>query len=388
MLYLLIFTILEANGASVPQPVVLPPPLSHVRLITANQRNPLIFSSSNSLHTSANLETLHRRIPPSRSVKSRLELDATDYPTIVRHVERSHRRPPQQRLVEYYPIQKEIYVNDEQTSNVNGLPANLKNPKFEFGFVPLTSVRVPNLISNVNSTIRNITLVHSKRTINPPKPKPYAVTSLVSVPSSSSYITSNQAEIIPTSSDFNKTFEIDCDKKEELGWCELEENYPSVDIQHVINRCSNLLNKLYVEVPDNQEEAAPETIDYQLDLINRRSKERKNYNPWSWSSYSGENGRLCEVEQKYIKPSFSKDIKGKWNLIVQTETYIQKVQLETCKNEGEACNKLGSCGLKSKCVQKYSYQLLISIDPQKFSDCPFMSLYRFPNLCLCHADES
>ncbi|XP_067121916.1 uncharacterized protein [Centruroides vittatus] len=395
MFYLIILLIIEAKGISVPQPVVLPPPLSHVRLITANQRNPVIYTSSNSLHgsiVSPNLETAHRRIP-ARNINSHLDLDVTEYPIVSRHIDRNHRRPNQQRPVEYYPVQKDIYVNDEQLPNLNGLPANLKNPKFEFGFVPLTSIRVSNFVSAINSTLRNDTLVHSKRIINPPKPyvapsQPYVAPSEPYVAPSQPYITSNQADIVTTLSDFNKTFELDCNGKEDLGWCELGENYPRVDIEHVISRCSNLLTKLYVEVPETNDDKTPETIDYQLDLINKRTKERKNYNPWSWSSYSGENGKLCEVDRKYIKPSLSKNVKGKWYLIVQTENYIQKVHLETCRNAGESCKKLGNCGLKSKCVQKYSYQLLISIDPQKFSDCPFMGLYRFPSLCVCHANET
>ncbi|GFW60011.1 spaetzle domain-containing protein [Trichonephila clavipes] len=143
---------------------------------------------------------------------------------------------------------------------------------------------------------------------------------------------------------------------------------------------------MHVEVPHSFEKLS-DTSDFKAELnsTQREARERGSHDAWSWASYFHE-GSLCDAETGFLRPETAKDSSGKWNIIVQTETIRQRVPIEMCRKTNTSCKKMLNCGLKSQCLQKYNYHLLMSLNPSQKHDCPFMKLYRFPSACVCHVE--
>ncbi|XP_076330024.1 protein spaetzle-like [Tachypleus tridentatus] len=106
-----------------------------------------------------------------------------------------------------------------------------------------------------------------------------------------------------------------------------------------------------------------------------------------WNSFPSRMVALCDSKQKLVYPSYAKDSTGKWNLIVQTDEFPQRIPVELCRSQDEPCGNIAACGLSSRCVQKYAYQLLLSIDHEKPEKCPTMKLYKFHSACVCFAQR-
>merc|ERR1711911_346673 len=106
--------------------------------------------------------------------------------------------------------------------------------------------------------------------------------------------------------------------------------------------------------------------------------------PWSWATYKKESA--CGSELRFIQPGLAQDRFGQWRIIVQTPEFPQRVVIDVCRNVDDVCKVFTDCGRKSRCVQRYSYHPLISIDQQRPNDCPSMSVYRFPTSCVCHVE--
>ena len=108
-------------------------------------------------------------------------------------------------------------------------------------------------------------------------------------------------------------------------------------------------------------------------------------------------------------------ITGDWQIIVQTETINQKVAVDMCHAPDLPCPGMADCGKKSRCVQRYSYQvisehckaiiltkplsvkMLLSLptstpsredssQPSGAVQCPSIRAFRFPSGCVCHAE--
>ncbi|GFQ70587.1 spaetzle domain-containing protein [Trichonephila clavata] len=183
-----------------------------------------------------------------------------------------------------------------------------------------------------------------------------------------------------------KTLDINCEGSRDLGWCELGDKYPRKYVDQVVAACQDVIQRMHVEVPHSFEKLS-DTSDFKAELnsTQREARERGSHDAWSWASYFHE-GSLCDAETGFLRPETAKDSAGKWNIIVQTETIRQRVPIEMCRKTNTSCKKMLNCGLKSQCLQKYNYHLLMSLNPSQKHDCPFMKLYRFPSACVCHVD--
>ncbi|XP_035228406.1 uncharacterized protein LOC118200553 [Stegodyphus dumicola] len=184
-----------------------------------------------------------------------------------------------------------------------------------------------------------------------------------------------------------KILEINCDGSRDLGWCELGEKYPRKYVDQVVSSCQDVIQRMHVEVPHSFEKLS-DTSDFKAELDNstqRSARERGSHDAWSWAAYLHQ-GSLCEAETGFLRPETAKDTTGKWNIIVQTEALKQRVPIEMCRKVNTSCKKMLNCGLKSQCLQKYNYHLLLSLNPTQKHDCPFMKLYRFPSACVCHVE--
>ncbi|GFY62642.1 spaetzle domain-containing protein [Trichonephila inaurata madagascariensis] len=183
-----------------------------------------------------------------------------------------------------------------------------------------------------------------------------------------------------------KTLDINCEGSRDLGWCELGDKYPRKYVDQVVASCQEVIQRMHVEVPHSFEKLS-DTSDFKAELnsTQREARERGSHDAWSWASYFHE-GSLCDAETGFLRPETAKDSSGKWNIIVQTETIRQRVPIEMCRKTNTSCKKMLNCGLKSQCLQKYNYHLLMSLNPSQKHDCPFMKLYRFPSACVCHVE--
>lgn len=185
-----------------------------------------------------------------------------------------------------------------------------------------------------------------------------------------------------------KTLDINCDGSRDLGWCELGDKYPKKYVNQVVAACQEVIERMYVEVPHSFEKLS-DTSNFKAELdnssISREARERGSHDAWSWASYFHQ-GSLCDSETGFLRPETAKDTSGKWNIIVQTDSLKQRVPIEMCRKTNSSCKKMVNCGLKSQCLQKYNYHLLLSVNPVQKHDCPFMKLYRFPSACVCHVE--
>ena len=48
---------------------------------------------------------------------------------------------------------------------------------------------------------------------------------------------------------------------------------------------------------------------------------------------------------------------GSWQVIVQTDKIVQRVGVDMCHDPELPCPGLADCGKKSRCVQRYNYQV-------------------------------
>ncbi|XP_055940416.1 uncharacterized protein LOC129970207 [Argiope bruennichi] len=172
--------------------------------------------------------------------------------------------------------------------------------------------------------------------------------------------------------------ELKCGGTNDLGWCDLGINYPSAEVSQIMEVCEELVNHMFVEIPESSG-PMEDIASYSL------SRNITNHSYWTWKAHSTNYKKpLCEVNREVIRPSFAQDLKGKWHVVIQTDTFPQRIALEVCKKPGEPCSSSDICSKsKSQCIQKYSYHQLISFDPESAETCPYVRLYKFPTTCVC-----
>ncbi|KAI1291930.1 hypothetical protein HDE_07329 [Halotydeus destructor] len=179
----------------------------------------------------------------------------------------------------------------------------------------------------------------------------------------------------------------DC-KNKDLGWCDYGDNYPTHLVMAVIKECRDIIDRMYVEVPQNLADFDDFVPFAPSSNATSLGRERANQATWSWAGYRSKTSALCDADKKFVRPSVAQDITGRWFVIVQSSLYHQQVPTDMCRNPGGICNNIGECGTHARCVQKFHTQLLISIDLDKENDCPSMRLYRFPSGCVCDNSQS
>ncbi|KAG8194000.1 hypothetical protein JTE90_003601 [Oedothorax gibbosus] len=175
--------------------------------------------------------------------------------------------------------------------------------------------------------------------------------------------------------------ELHCGGTHDLGWCDLGESYPRAEVSQIMEVCEDLVSRMYVEVPEDPDDME-DIASYSLSRnISGGGKPQ-----WpQWRSAAPDMKRsLCDVKRNVIRPSFAQDVKGKWHVIIQTDAFLQRIALEVCKKPGGGCSRRDLCSSsQSQCVQRYSYQQLISFDPESAETCPYVRLYKFPTSCVC-----
>eukprot|EP00090_Calanus_glacialis_P041374 TRINITY_DN7295_c0_g1_i3.p1 TRINITY_DN7295_c0_g1~~TRINITY_DN7295_c0_g1_i3.p1 ORF type:complete len:671 (-),score=125.25 TRINITY_DN7295_c0_g1_i3:79-2091(-) len=174
---------------------------------------------------------------------------------------------------------------------------------------------------------------------------------------------------------------VDCGAGSEIGFCSMTSSYPKERVHALMYDCGEILEAFQAVVTDDLDELgdnSPSVISSEKDLTR----------PWSWKVYAYKKRQICHSELYFLQPAFARDTKGSWHIILQTDTINQRVAIDMCHHPNKACPGVSDCGKKSRCVQRYNYQLLLSL-PSSLSStslCPSIRAFKFPSGCVCHAE--
>jgi len=174
---------------------------------------------------------------------------------------------------------------------------------------------------------------------------------------------------------------VDCGAGSEIGFCSMTSSYPKERVHALMYNCGEILEAFQAVVTDDLDELgdnSPSVISSEKDLTR----------PWSWKVYAYKKKQICHSELYFLQPAFARDTKGEWHIILQTEKINQRVAIDMCHHPNKACPGVSDCGKKSRCVQRYNYQLLLSLPSSSSSTslCPSIRAFKFPSGCVCHAE--
>jgi len=174
---------------------------------------------------------------------------------------------------------------------------------------------------------------------------------------------------------------VDCGAGSEIGFCSMTSSYPKERVHALMYNCGEILEAFQAVVTDDLDELgdnSPSVISSEKDLTR----------PWSWKVYAYKKKQICNSELYFLQPAFARDTKGEWHIILQTEKINQRVAIDMCHHPNKACPGVSDCGKKSRCVQRYNYQLLLSLPSSSSSTslCPSIRAFKFPSGCVCHAE--
>ena len=60
--------------------------------------------------------------------------------------------------------------------------------------------------------------------------------------------------------------------------------------------------------------------------------------------------------------------------------------MDVCSNPGAECGGVAQCGLRSLCVQRFTFHYLLSLTPGHQQHCPTIRAFKLPTACVCHAE--
>ncbi|RWS12535.1 hypothetical protein B4U79_17300 [Dinothrombium tinctorium] len=294
------------------------------------------------------------------------------------------------------PIPPPSYSDRNSGSNKYSESLNSNTNNYQFGFKPITvrttapSIAASSSFNRKSSITKKLSGRSEKKYSNHQEDIGDMLANDIIFPTKIVTTKKNMHPVNPSDllqhfsgDEWENTSSVDCSNKD-LGWCDYSSQYPSIYVRSVVKQCLNILDRMYVEVPENLanfDDFVP--FAPRNDSEGQLVKEKLHETNWSWAGYRSKNNMLCDSERRYIRPSIAQDINGRWFLIVQTSLYHQKIPIEVCRNPGGVCNNLNKCSKTARCVQKFTTQLLISLDLDKDDECPIMKLYRFPSACIC-----
>ena len=205
-------------------------------------------------------------------------------------------------------------------------------------------------------------------------------------------------------------FDSKCKEFEEDGFCGYSESYPAERISWLLQNCSSLVSSFQAIVPE------------ELDRLGDNSEsvitsEKDEDRPWSWRVYAYKKRQACDSQVSLIRPTYAVDSTG-WcfmfhgigddnvghgvhgvhggtndilsagepQLIIQTDSVVQRIPVDVCTSPGSPCGGVGQCQLRSLCVQRYTYHYLLSFTTGQHQLCPAIRAFKLPTACVCHAE--
>lgn len=94
--------------------------------------------------------------------------------------------------------------------------------------------------------------------------------------------------------------------------------------------------------------------------------------------------RACQVQKSKIHPRKARDVSGSFRFILNSEEYVQSLEIEECIGDGLPCavDSDAPAGGSTFCRQQYSVYQLLSLDPASGKD--VAGSFRLPSACICH----
>jgi len=189
---------------------------------------------------------------------------------------------------------------------------------------------------------------------------------------------------------------VDCGAGTESGFCSMTSDYPEEEVESLISRpaCESVVNAWEAVVSDDLDSLGDNSPSVIASLQDQ-------HRPWSWRVYAYKKKQVCNSELYFMRPAFARDTRGDWRVIVQSPRVEQRVGVDMCHDVDLPCPGLADCGKKSRCVQRYSFQLLMSLPAsahvhsgvngtssgESGSKCDLsIRAFRFPSGCVCHAE--
>lgn len=102
----------------------------------------------------------------------------------------------------------------------------------------------------------------------------------------------------------------------------------------VIKECRDLIERMYVEVPQNLadfDDYVPFSPITSSANYSTTKSPSDNAATWSWAGYRNKNNALCDADRQFVRPSVAQDITGRWFVIVQSSLYHQQIPTELCR---------------------------------------------------------
>lgn len=95
---------------------------------------------------------------------------------------------------------------------------------------------------------------------------------------------------------------------------------------------------------------------------------------------------ICESSVQYLRPGWAQNLYGEWVAVINTDKFPQSVRIETCRYKDKRCEYLPPC-YKSRCVQRYNYVKLLSLDPYRPTYKPIVDVFQIPSACSCFVED-
>ena len=143
---------------------------------------------------------------------------------------------------------------------------------------------------------------------------------------------------------------VDCGAGTEAGFCSMTSSYPLDGVQSLVSGCGQVMEAWQAVVSDDVDNLG----DNSPSVITSHQDEDR---PWSWRVYAYKKKQVCQSELYFMRPGFARDTDGVWQVIVQTREVEQRVGVDMCHDPDLPCPGLADCGKKSRCVQRYNYQV-------------------------------
>ncbi|XP_069691568.1 uncharacterized protein [Periplaneta americana] len=189
----------------------------------------------------------------------------------------------------------------------------------------------------------------------------------------------------------------DCPKAKEMGYCASPPRYPSNQVSQLIERCSAIIPAIYAPIPDSEDdEDTGEATDRSFNST--RNMERGNRHVWSWAHPGEFQQTVCDSDRRKIEPGYVLEAtSGRWYVVLQAPSITQRVTVDKCRSVGKPCAATkcargngfrNNAAKSSRCVQRFSYQHLVTWDPDKPELCPRIRVFRFPTACVCYLTSS
>lgn len=100
-------------------------------------------------------------------------------------------------------------------------------------------------------------------------------------------------------------------------------------VKRTMERCQSTVSAMYAEVPDDLSSLAD------VHSVINGSQLESRHPAWSWADYKKESA--CDSQLRFIEPQVALDRSGQWKVVVQSEGFLQRVAIDTCRHVNDVC---------------------------------------------------